>query len=207
MNESPVPGAAVSALIVVDMQNGCLDPAGSCVKAGFPAGVLTPALEPCVEAVKIARGAGVPVIFTRYTYRSDFGDGGFMLREKFPMLSAVGALIAGSWDQAVVAELAPQSTDYLVDKNRPSAFFGTPLESYLAGLGVREVVVCGVTTNCCVESTVRDAAQRDLRTFVLTDAVAEWDSDRHLNALRSMEMLFAHGLTTARLEAVWRQAA
>jgi ureidoacrylate peracid hydrolase len=203
MSDGPVPDAKASALIVVDMQNGFLDPAGSCVKAGFPAGVLTPALEPCVRAVKAARGAGVPVIFTRYTYRSDFGDGGFMLREKFPMLSAVGALIAGSWDQAVVPELEPQPNDYVIDKNRPSAFFGTPLESYLSGLGVREVVVCGVTTNCCVETTVRDAAQRDLRTFVLTDAVAEWELERNNNALRCMELLFAHGLTTARLEAAW----
>jgi len=203
MSETPVPAAAASALIVVDMQNGFLDPAGSCVKAGFPAGVLSPAIEPCRRAVQAARSAGVPIVFTRYTYRPDFGDGGFMLREKFPMLSTVGALIAGSWDQAIVPGLEPQAADYVVDKNRPSAFFGTPLDTYLSGLGVREVVVCGITTNCCVETTVRDAAQRDLRTFVLTDAVAEWDVERNRYALLSMEMLFAHGLTTARLEATW----
>jgi ureidoacrylate peracid hydrolase len=185
------------------MQNGFLDPAGSCVRAGFPAGVLAPALEPCQRAVKTARDAGVPIIFTRYTYRADFGDGGFMLQEKFPILSTVDALIVGSWDHAVVAELNPDPADYVVDKNRPSAFLGTPLESYLSGLGVTEVVVCGVTTNCCVETTVRDAAQRDLRTFVLTDAVAEWEPERHNCALRSMEMLFAHGLTTAQLESAW----
>ncbi|MFO0336853.1 MAG: cysteine hydrolase, partial [Pseudomonadota bacterium] len=149
------------------------------------------------------RAAGVPVIYTRYTYRPDFRDGGFMLREKFPMLADVGALVAGSWDQAVVAELAPRDGDFVIDKNRPSAFFGTPLESCLSGLGVREVVVCGVTTNCCVETTVRDAAQRDLRTFVLTDAVAEWEPDRQANALKAMSLLFAHPLTTAQLRAAW----
>ncbi len=203
MNDGLLPDRGSSALIVVDMQNGFLDPAGSCVKAGFPAGVLSTAVEPCRRAVEAARAAGVPIVFTRYTYRADFGDGGFMLREKFPMLIPVGALVAGSWDQAIVPALAPQPADYVIDKNRPSSFWGTPLESYLSGLGVREVVVCGVTTNCCVETTVRDAAQRDLRTFVLTDAVAEWDEERNSVALRSMQMLFAHGLTTADLKAAW----
>lgn len=203
MSDGPVPDAKASALIVVDMQNGFLSAEGSCVKAGFPPGVLSPAIEPCQRAVKAARLAGVPIIYTRFTYRADFGDGGFMLKEKFPMLAAVDALVAGSWDQAIVPELAPLAADYVIDKNRPSAFFGTPLDSYLSGLGVREVVVCGVTTNCCVETTVRDAAQRDLRTFVLTDAVAEWDTERNTYSLRGMEMLFAHGLTTARLAAAW----
>jgi ureidoacrylate peracid hydrolase len=200
----PQPSASASALVVVDMQNGFLHTEGSCARAGFPVAVLAPAVEPCRRAVAAARRAGVPVIYTRYTYRADFRDGGFMLREKFPVLAGVNALVAGSWDQAVVDELAPAAGDFVVDKNRPSAFHGTPLESYLAGLGVREVVVCGVTTNCCVETTVRDAAQRDLRTFVLTDAVAEWDPDRHANALKSMELLFAHCLTAERLEAAWR---
>lgn len=203
MSTGPLPDAAAAALIVVDMQNGFLDPAGSCVKAGFPAGVLSTAVEPCRRVIAAARAARVPIVYTRYTYRADFRDGGFMLREKFPMLVGVGALIDGSWDQAIVPALEPAPADFIVDKNRPSAFLGTPLESYLSGLGVREVVVCGVTTNCCVETTVRDAAQRDIRTFVVTDACAEWDLERHTVALRGMEMLFAHGLTTSQLEAAW----
>jgi len=203
MSEPLGPSASRSALIIVDMQNGFIESSGSCVRAGFPSGVLESAVEPCTTAVAIARRAAVPLIFTRYTYRSDFGDGGFMLREKFPMLSSVGALIAGSWDHSIVSQLKPQPADYVIDKNRPSAFFGTPLETYLSSLGVRDLVVCGVTTNCCVETTVRDAAQRDYRTFVLSDAVAEWEVDRHNHALRSMEMLFAHSLTTLHLKQAW----
>jgi ureidoacrylate peracid hydrolase len=201
---TPLPAADKSVLIVVDMQNGFVHDRGSCARTGFPVAQVQPAIEPCRRAVGAARRAGVPIVFTRYTYRADFKDGGFMLREKFPMLAQADALVAGSWDQAVLDELGPQPDDFVIDKNRPSAFYGTPLESYLKGLGVENVVACGVTTNCCVETTVRDAAQRDFRTFVLSDAVAEWDDERQQGALKTMGLLFAHLLTTDQLSSTWR---
>jgi ureidoacrylate peracid hydrolase len=198
----PTPSA--SALIVVDMQNGFVHERGSCAVSGFPVAELAPAVGPCRRAVDIARRAEVPIVFTRYTYRADYTDGGFMLREKFPMLVEAKALVAGSWDQAVLDEMDTRPGDFVVDKNRPSAFLGTPLESYLAGLGVQNVVVCGVTTNCCVETTVRDAAQRDFRTFVLADATAEWEPDRQAGALKTMGILFAHLLSVEQLDQAWR---
>lgn len=202
---TPLPTSSRSALVVVDMQNGFVHPKGSCASAGFPVDALAPAVAPCRRAIEIARNADVPIVFTRYTYRADFRDGGFMLREKFPMLADANALVAGSWDQAVLDELGARDSDFVIDKNRPSSFHGTPLESYLKGAGVDEVVVCGVTTNCCVETTVRDAAQRDFRTFVLSDAVAEWEEDRQRGALKTMGLLFAHVLTTGELERAWRR--
>ncbi len=62
----------------------------------------------------------------------------------------------------------------------------------LNGLGVRNLVVCGVTTNMCVEGTVRDAGQRDYGTFVVEDAVAEFLPERNHYALFAMAWLFAH---------------
>lgn len=200
---SPLPSPTRSALIVVDMQNGFVHPKGSCAQAGFPIDMMAPSIPGCRRAIAAARRANVPIVFTRYTYRADFRDGGFMLKEKFPMLADAKALVAGSWDQAVIDELGAQASDFVIDKNRPSSFLGTPLESYLKGAGVDEVVVCGVTTNCCVETTVRDAAQRDFRTFVLTDAVAEWEDDRQRGALKTMGILFAHLLTTDELGKAW----
>jgi ureidoacrylate peracid hydrolase len=199
----PLPSKARSALIVVDMQNGFVHPQGSCAQAGFPIAMMAPSIPGCRRAIEAARRANVPIVFTRYTYRADFRDGGFMLKEKFPMLADAKALVAGSWDQAVIEELGVQPTDFVIDKNRPSSFIGTPLESCLKGAGVEEVVVCGVTTNCCVETTVRDAAQRDFRTFVLTDAVAEWEDDRQRGSLKTMGILFAHLLTTEDLRRAW----
>jgi ureidoacrylate peracid hydrolase len=201
---TPLPDKSRAALIVVDMQNGFVHQNGSCARTGFPIAAVAGSVAPCRAAIDAARRAGVPVVFTRYTYRADFRDGGFMLREKFPMLADAQALVAGSWDQAVLDEMGVQPGDYIIDKNRPSSFLGTPLASYLKGLGVEEVVVCGVTTSCCVETTVRDAAQLDFRTFVLSDAVAEWDEDRQKASLNTMNILFAHLLTTGQLAAAWR---
>ena len=59
------------------------------------------------------------------------------------------------------------------------------------------VIVCGITTNCCVESTVRDASHREYQTWLVTDAVAESSRDRHDYAIQCMTMLFARGTTVA----------
>ena len=88
-------------------------------------------------------------------------------------------------------ELKPEDTDVIIDKNRPSSFYATRLESYLRAQQIENVVVCGVTTNICVETTVRDASQRDFRTFVVRDAVGEVDDFRGQTALKAMEYLFA----------------
>ncbi len=201
---TPMPDPKRTALIVVDMQNGFVHEQGSCARTGFPISAVTGVVAPCRAVIEAARRANVPIVFTRYTYRADFRDGGFMLREKFPMLAEARALVAGSWDQAILEEMGVQPSDFIVDKNRPSSFFGTPLASYLKGLGVHEVVVCGVTTSCCVETTVRDAAQLDFRTFVVSDAVAEWDEERQAAALKTMGILFAHVVTAAELAATWQ---
>ena len=63
-----------------------------------------------------------------------------------------------------------------------------------------------MTTNCCVETTVRDASQRDYRTFVVEDAVAEYEDDRNDVALKSMGMLFAGLVTVDHVLDVWRSA-
>lgn len=201
-----VPSVTGSALIVVDMQNGFCTKGGSCDRIGLPVERLSVAIEPCRRLVAAARAASVPIIFTRYVYRADFRDGGTMVNELLPALRTCNALVAGSEDAAILPELTPREGDYVLDKNRPSSFYATPLETWLHGLGVREIVVCGVTTNCCVETTVRDASQRDYRTFVVQDAVAEFDEERHTVALRSMGMLFAHVTDTASVEKAWGAA-
>ncbi|MBT4740557.1 MAG: cysteine hydrolase, partial [Rhodospirillaceae bacterium] len=98
------------------------------------------------------------------------------------------------------------ANDFIVDKNRPSSFYATNLETILNGLDVDSLVVCGVTTNCCVESTVRDASHRDYKTFVVQDAVAELDDERNEVALKSMAMLFANLVSVADVEGTWSLA-
>lgn len=195
-----------TALVVVDMQNGFCHADGSVDAIGLPAARLRPAVEPCARLVTAARTAGVPVIFTRYVFRKDYADGGVMVDELIPDLKNGRCLMAGTWDIEVVDELGQSDGDYVIDKNRPSSFYATDLETLLHGLGIRDLVVCGVTTNCCVETTVRDASQRDYHVFVAQDAVAEYEDDRHAAALKSMGMLFARLVDVSDVLEAWQQA-
>ena len=182
---------ANAALIVVDMQNSFCKSDGKVAEIGLDTTMCQAAIEPCRQVVDKARKLGMPVIYTRYVYQDDYADGGVMVEHMMPELAQFQALRAGSEDAAIVAELAVHDDDIIIDKNRPSSFFKTNLDDVLQHLGRSQLVVCGVTTNCCVESTVRDASHRDLQVFVVGDACGELDEERHRVALRGMDMLFA----------------
>ncbi len=190
----PTPGR--TALIVIDMQNAFCDDGGSARRRGIDITMLRGAIGPCVRLVEAARRRAIPVIFTRYVYRADYLDGGVMLRYMSPRIDGMDHLVAGTWDVEIVEALRPLPGDPVIDKNRPSSFYATNLEPILHGLDTDTLFVCGVTTNCCVETTVRDAAQRDYKTFVVSDATAERAQHRHDNAIESMGALFADIVTT-----------
>ena len=192
------------ALLVIDMQNGFCHPKGSFASLELDVSMCTAAIVGCVELVEAARDADVPVVFTRYLYRPDYRDGGVLVRDLLPALADVRSLEAGTWDGELVDELVPTERDFVVDKNRYSAFYGTRLEPILTSLGIRNLVVCGVTTNMCVETTVRDASQRDYRTVVVSDATGELDRQRHDVALATLG--FGFGWVAARTDvlAAWK---
>jgi len=180
-----------TALVVVDMQRAFLSADGSLAKAGIDIAGLKKALEPCRRLLASARRAGVPVIHTRYVYRPDYADGGVLVKYIMPQLREVESLAAGTPDMEIVGELAPADGEIVIDKNRPSAFYATNIEPILNGLGVDSLVVCGVTTNICVETTVRDASQRDYKVFVPRDATGELEQLRYDGALAGMAWVFA----------------
>lgn len=200
------PTAGRTALMVIDMQNAFCTDGGSCDQIGLNIAMLKEAIEPCGRLIAAARAAAVPIIYTRYVYRADYADGGVMLKYLLPELGQSGHLAAGTHDIEVVDALAPQDGDYVVDKNRPSAFYATGLEPMLNGLDIDSIVVCGVTTNCCVETTVRDASQRDYKTFVVTDATGELEQQRHDFAINTMAFLFAEAVTVDDVKQFWQAA-
>lgn len=160
------------ALIVVDMQNGFCHPDGSLPQLGLSLGGVDAAVRGAAVAVRQARAAGVPVIFTRHQYRPGRADEGQRLSELSGHLAAVSGLAAGTWDAAVVDELDCGPDTLFVDKVRFDAFLWTSLDALLRGLGVAELAVCGVVTNICVESTVRAAFMRDYKVTLLADCCA-----------------------------------
>ena len=194
-----------TALVVIDMQRAFLEDEGSLAQAGIDITGLKAAVEGCKQLLASARQAGVPVIHTRYVYRPDYADGGILVNYIMPQLREVDSLAAGTPDIEIVDELAPVDGETVIDKNRPSAFYATNIEPLLNGLGVDSLVVCGVTTNICVETTVRDASQRDYKVFVPKDATGELEQLRYDGALAGMAWVFAKIVDTDDVISVWGQ--
>jgi ureidoacrylate peracid hydrolase len=192
-----------TALLVIDMQNAFLDDRGSMVRRGFDTNRLRAAVKPCGRLISAARASQVPIIQTRYVYRADYRDAGVRVREILPNTITTESLAAGSWDVEIVDALAPSGDDIVIEKNRPSAFIGTSLDLMLRGQGITSVVICGVTTNICVESTARDASQFDYRTFVVSDATAEMEQSRHDHAINTLGFLFARIVTVDEVADAW----
>lgn len=192
-----------TALVVIDMQNAFLDDRGSMIRRNFDTKRLRAAVEPCARLISLARASQVPIIQTRYVYRTDYRDAGVRVREMLPNTIETGSLAAGSWDVEIVDTLAPSEGDIVIDKNRPSAFIGTSLDVLLRSMEIRSLVICGITTNICVESTARDASQFDYRTFVISDATAEMEQSRHDHALNTLDFLFARILTVNEVTDAW----
>jgi ureidoacrylate peracid hydrolase len=179
------------ALLVVDMQNGFCHPEGSFNRIDMGLEGAVEAVRNAAIAVARARQAGIPVVFTRHLYRPGRADEGRALKQNSPALAGVDGLETGTWDAEVMAELGCGPGDLVVDKVRFDAFQWTSLEPLLRGLGVDELVVCGVVTNICVETTIRSAFMRDFPVIMLADCCAA--ATRRLHEL-SVEVLSSYQL-------------
>jgi ureidoacrylate peracid hydrolase len=187
-----------AALVVVDMQNGFLRPDGFFARGGLDWRRCAATIEPTARVIAAARAARLPVVFTRYTLKPDYSDAG-LLAEWRPRLKTVGAMVRDTRDWEICAELTPEPGEMIVDKSRYSAFHGTGLAERLRALGVTLVVVTGVTTNMCVESTVRDAFTLDFKVLVLEDCVGAPEEIMQRGPLES----FRYGFGDVISSSVW----
>lgn len=188
-----------TALIIIDMQNGFCHEDGFMNKIGLDWTTSRDAIGPVKRLADAARAADLPVFYTRYTLNPDYSDAGLML-ELFPEIAEAKGMVRDTWDAEIVDELAPKAGDRVVDKTRYSAFYDTDLEQQLRELKTEALIVCGVTTNVCVESTVRDAFFRDIRVIVPSDATAAVTPELHEGALEDFRYSFGPVVTVAELE-------
>jgi nicotinamidase-related amidase len=159
---------STTAMIVVDMQNDFVAP-GAPLET--PAGrVMLPNLQ---RALACCREAGMPVIYTAHVFRVGGCDMGLLAH--VPSIARGEALAVGSPGVAIFPAIAPRDDEIVVAKHRFSAFQGTDLEIILRGLGVKTVVITGVTTENCCHATARDAFFRDFQVVFLADATATSD--------------------------------
>jgi len=173
-----------SALLVVDMQRYFF------VKSSHAFLKPAPAILPNVRAILDAyRELGLPIIFTRHAYKKgeDPGIMGTWWRE----LEEDGDKLA-----QVVHELEPLPDEPVLRKSRYSAFVGTDLEKRLRKLGVERLLITGVMTHLCCESTARDAFMKDFEVFFTIDGTASEDDDLHVASLMTLTDGFVMPITT-----------
>jgi ureidoacrylate peracid hydrolase len=186
----PIPVTARgTTLVVVDMQNGFIRDNGFMVKIGLGVERCQQTIEPVRKLIDAFHSVGAPVVYTRMWLRPDFKDAG-LINDLIPTMQAAGGMIAGTWDAQIVDELAPGPDDWVVNKNRYSPFFGTNLEQILRILHTENVVACGVTTNVCVESFVRDAFFRDFRVMLPRESTAAITAEMEEATFLSIDYCF-----------------
>lgn len=178
-------------LLLVDLQRAFCSPDGDLARRGRDITAMQAAARSCARLAAAGRAAGVPVIWTRMMLRPDYADGGRMTDDLLPHLKLVGALQRGSRDVELADGLFVDPGDEVIDKQRNSALFGTSLEVHLNARRIQRVIVGGVTTSMCVDTTVRDLGQRDYATFVVREAVGDFDAARHAAALDALAFGFA----------------
>lgn len=154
------------------------------------------AVDRMAEIVAASRRAGAPVVYTRFVLRRDGSDAGNFTR-KVAVPDSDNVMWAGSHGAEIVAELAPQPGELVIDKNKASAFFGTPVLQYLIDRAVDTVIVVGGSTSNCVRATVVEANSYNFRTIVPQEAVFDRLPISHEVSLVDMNRLFADVLPTA----------
>jgi len=175
-----------TALVIIDMQRDFLEPGGFGAALGNDVSRLRVAVEPCRRALAAARRAGLVVIHTREGHRPDLSDAPPLKVERGDPATRIGAagpmgriLIRGEPGHDIIPELYPLAGEPVIDKPGKGAFYQTDLELMLHNRAIDTLLVCGVTTEVCVNTTVREANDRGFRCVVLADCCGSYFAEFH----------------------------
>ena len=178
----PIPvSVSQTAVIVIDMQNAYASPGGYLDLAGFDISGADRVIQNTRGVLETARAAGMPVFYFQNGWDADYVEAGGPGSPNFHKSNALktmrerpelqGTLLArGTWDYELVDALKPQPGDIVLHKTRYSGFFNSQLDSTLRSRNIRNIVVVGIATNVCVESTLRDGFFLEYFGIVLEDA-------------------------------------
>ncbi|NGX95205.1 MAG: cysteine hydrolase [Candidatus Afipia apatlaquensis] len=177
---------ANTALVIIDMQRDFLEPGGFGETLGNDVSQLTRAVRPCGDVLKAFRAAGLLVIHTREGHLPDLSDAPPAKIERGAPSLRIGdpgpmgrILIRGEAGHDIVEALYPANGEIVIDKPGKGAFYATELGDVLKQRGIETLLVCGVTTEVCVHTTVREANDRGYRCVVLADCCASYFPEFH----------------------------
>jgi biuret amidohydrolase len=179
-----------AALVIIDMQRDFLEPGGFGEALGNDVSRLQAAVAPCCDVLAAARANGMLVIHTREGHRPDLSDAPPHKVERGDPANRIGApgpmgriLVRGEPGHDIIRELYPLKDEPVIDKPGKGAFYQTDLELMLHNRGVDTLLVCGVTTEVCVNTTVREANDRGFRCIVLSDCCGSYFPEFHAAGL------------------------
>jgi nicotinamidase-related amidase len=185
---------ASCALVIIDMQRDFVDPGGFGEALGNDVSLLRKAIAPTRKVLEAARKKGMLVVHTREGHRPDLSDLPPSKKLRGRLKAGIGdpgpmgrILVRGEYGHDIVDALKPAAGEPVVDKPGKGAFYATDLDSLLHNRGVRQLVVCGVTTEVCVNTTVREANDRGYDCLVLEDCVGSYFPEFQAAALKMIK--------------------
>ena len=196
---------AHTALVIIDMQKDfCVDGFATS-KAGRPLAAAQSIIPRLARLLAEARQAGALVCHVGFWTLPNYGsDSGPWLAQRRRATYATDKIaIAGTEGAEFIDQLAPADGELVVHKHRYSAFKGTDLDMMLRAHGIETVVPTGVSTNVCVESTLRDAFEYNYYVCVPEDGVASWNMDLHAATLTTVDARFGLLTTCAEVMDIW----
>ncbi|MFZ2157985.1 MAG: isochorismatase family cysteine hydrolase [Bradyrhizobium sp.] len=183
-----------TALVIIDMQRDFLEPGGFGETLGNDVSQLARAVAPCAAVLAAAREAGILVVHTREGHLPDLSDAPPAKLERGAPSKRIGdpgpmgrILIRGEAGHDIIPTLYPLDDEIVIDKPGKGAFYATELGDALQKYGVENLLVCGVTTEVCVNTTVREANDRGYRCIVLADCCASYFPEFHEMGLKMIK--------------------
>lgn len=196
-------GPGRTALLVIDIQADFAAPDGAMARQGAVMRDIYPAVAQARALVETARAAGLACIFTRAVTAPHLETP--VEREAKARRGDHGAgICAEGTPGAAFLEPVPRDGEWVVTKHRYSVFSGTHLAERLKARGIDTLVLCGLTTECCIQSTAWDGFERDFHVVIASDAVAAYQPDLHQAALAALQLNGAILATAAELAASWK---
>ena len=185
---------STTALVIIDMQRDFMEPGGFGETLGNDVSQLARAVKPIGAVLAAARETGMLVVHTREGHLPDLSDAPPAKVERGAPSLRIGdpgpmgrILIRGEAGHDIIPELYPLDSEVVIDKPGKGAFYATELSDVLETYGIENLLVCGVTTEVCVNTTVREANDRGYRCVVVSDGCASYFPDFHEMGLKMIK--------------------